>query len=45
MSEDDLQYLIKNKILRLYDYEDINFNIIDWTYNPYGSYRLYFYIA
>ncbi|EAJ7946649.1 hypothetical protein H6J16_001724, partial [Campylobacter jejuni] len=35
MSEDDLQYLIKNKILRLYDYEDINFNIIDWTYNPY----------
>ncbi|AJC84184.1 heparinase II/III family protein [Campylobacter peloridis] len=36
MNKDDLQYLIKNKILRLANYEDINFNTIDWTYNPYN---------
>ncbi|EAI0653512.1 hypothetical protein E0287_07875, partial [Campylobacter coli] len=36
MKKDDLQYLIKNKILRLSNYEDINFNTVDWTYNPYN---------
>lgn len=35
MNKDDLQYLVENKTLRLSNYEEINFNTVDWTYNPY----------
>ncbi|EGO0810632.1 hypothetical protein ITK70_001605, partial [Campylobacter lari] len=35
MNKDELEYLVKYKILKLKNYMDIDFNLINWKDNPY----------